>query len=178
MSHRYSAVCDCGDHGFVSLTRGGVALLDADALPLVARHAWMMRKGYAVRCTYGREGGRKVRGYVRMHRALVDCADDRYVDHINHDRSDNRSRNLRPAAPSESASNRRAWGSIKFKGVDFYKLVGRYRARIQFQGRYTRIGYFDTAEEAARAYDAEAVKVHGQFAKTNASMGLFPTEAA
>lgn len=177
MKPRYSSVCECGDHGFLHMTRAGVALVDAGKLPDVAAFNWVTSKGYAVRSLYSRVNGEKVQDHARMHRSVIDCPDDCYVDHANHDRSDNRTRNLRVARPSESAANRRAWGRVKYKGVDFYACTGKYRARIQFAGKMRCIGYYQTAYEAAQAYDAEAVKIHGKFAKTNASLGLFLTAA-
>ncbi len=42
-----------------------------------------------------------------------------------------------------------------------------FAAGITHAGRFIYIGYFDTAEEAARAYDAKAIALRGEFARTN-----------
>jgi len=47
----------------------------------------------------------------------------------------------------------------------------RYCARIGHNGKYERIGYYETAEQAARAYDKKAVELWGEFAHLN-----FPEE--
>jgi len=44
-------------------------------------------------------------------------------------------------------------------------------ARISHNGKRIFLGYFDDLEEAARAYDAAAIKLHGEFATLN-----FPEE--
>ena len=71
--------------------------------------------------------------------------------------------NLREAKRSENKRNAKATGL--FKGVRFeYK---KWRARIFVGGKRVHLGCFDAAEDAARAYDAAAVKHYGEFAKLN-----------
>lgn len=79
------------------------------------------------------------------------------IDHANGDGADNRWVNLRLATPGENSRNRRT--ASEFKGVRQTKS-GRYRAHIT-------LGVFDTAEEAAAAYDHAARLYHGLFAAVN-----------
>jgi hypothetical protein len=71
---------------------------------------------------------------------------------------------------SENAFNRKlpSNNTTGFKGVD--KNKRKFRARIQYQGKHIHLGYFKTAKEACDVYDKVALKLFGQFARTNKMM--------
>lgn len=95
------------------------------------------------------------------------------IDHANGDPSDNRWCNLRLATISENTQNQAlmSTNTSGFKGVK-RQPTGRYRAVIVASGKFIHIGMFSTAEAAARAYDTAARFWHGDFARTNADLGL------
>jgi AP2 domain len=69
------------------------------------------------------------------------------------------------AKPAKSGPRLRSDNATGFRGV--YQVGDKFRAQIGFEGKKHKLGYFDTAEEAAKAYDASAHKFLGSFAKTN-----------
>ncbi len=88
------------------------------------------------------------------------------VDHRDTITNNNKWENLREATQFQNTGNAKlhARSTTGFKGVRFRD--GRYTA----QCRRRHLGNFGTSEEAARAYDAEARKVFGAFARTNFGM--------
>lgn len=109
----------------------------------------------------------KIDGYVRVkvnsksyrvHRIVLEMFNgpigpDKEVDHINHDRSDNRIDNLRLVTKSENQKNK---GIAKnntsgVAGVTWCSKYGKWRARIMIDRKSIHLGRFDTIEQAAKA---------------------------
>lgn len=91
-----------------------------------------------------------------------------FIDHIDGNRRNNRLNNLRLASSGQNQRNQRKVRhetTSKYKGV---KLVGkRWRAYITYNYKMLHIGYFNTEEVAAKAYDRMARELHGEFACLN-----------
>lgn len=89
------------------------------------------------------------------------------IDHINGNPSDNRWCNLRLATHSQNIANskRPATNTSGYKGVSWHKRTKKWAARIGVGGTRKFIGYYDTPEEAHRAYVDAAEKTHGVFAR-------------
>ena len=90
------------------------------------------------------------------------------VDHINGTRTDNRISNLRPADRAQQTANsaRRHNNRSGYKGVNFYPRLNRWVAQIQKHKKKHHLGYFTTAEEAAAAYAAASLELHGEFGRS------------
>jgi hypothetical protein len=62
--------------------------------------------------------------------------------------------------------------SSEFRGVTLNRRRGKYQSQIGTRGTMKFLGNFDSALEAAARYDQVAVELHGEYAVTNASLGL------
>lgn len=153
----------------IALTRGFVALVDDEDYERLAVHRWYAHVGEKGHVYAVRGGGAAPE--VRMHREIVGAERGQLVDHRSGDTLDNRRENLRVCNRAENAWNRSAArnGSSGFKGVS--KHGRRWRAQIFVNGRRYSLGVFTEPTDAARAYDAAAQSLHGEFARLN-----LPTE--
>lgn len=159
----------------VTLVGGGVALVDDEDYDwVVSFNPWralgtkVSKTQYAIhnfwcRFTHGNRG-------FSMHRLIMNPTDDFEIDHINRNGLDNRKENLRLVSHSQNLyrSTRRD-NKHGFRGVRMWD--GKYKARVVVKGKEYAAGTYLTAEEAARARDRLALKLHGEFTYTN-----FPKE--
>lgn len=124
---------------------------------------WVATTGYAVRVVY--EGRNKPRKTIYMHRFITGCSKGLVVDHINHNRLDNRRSNLRICKHAENLrwSSFRSTNTSGYIGVSKHGATNKWRAYI----RNKHLGTFDTALEAAKVRDKHATKMFGPFANLN-----------
>lgn len=89
------------------------------------------------------------------------------IDHVNGDGMDNRWINLREASRSQNCCNAsvRRSSATGLKGVHFNRCNNRFAAQIQINKKRIHLGYFDTAEQAHKAYCSASMKLHGEFGR-------------
>ena len=140
-------------------------------------YKWHITKGHGT--FYAKRGLPRIEGKrpspVLMHRVIMDTPKGMLTDHINGNGLDNRRGNLRICSMSENMANRSktVQNSTGYKGV--YNTgdsqLNPYSAKIEKNKKVYCLGHYATPEDAARAYDAKAKELHGEFAYLN-----FPDE--
>jgi hypothetical protein len=145
--------------------QGRVAIIDEADVLLVSGYHWMCKPGhqtfYAV--------ARVKRVQVKMHRVIMGLKDPhRHIDHHNRNGLCNRRENLREATPMQNTQNAAKYRGTKsiYKGTS-QRASGRWSAYVSFNKIRMWLGTFPTEEAAARAYDAKARELFGEFARCN-----------
>lgn len=143
---------------------GAFFLIDTEHKEIAKRHCWMAHEhGYARAV---KRIGEKMKT-VYLHRLLCHTTEDaRYVDHVNRATYDCRGENLRACTHQQNMRNqkRRADNSTGYKGVQFSRQAGKYKARIKIDGKAV-CRFFDTAEEANVAAMQMRERNHLEFAR-------------
>lgn len=151
----------------IGLTKGKICLVDDDVFEEVSKHKWYFHvtskagRGYAAR----RE--KLTKKFIYMHRIITNAQRGLDVDHINNDTLDNRRSNLRVCTRKENLRNslkNKDYKYSKYRGVT--KIGKKYWA--VFMGGVKRyVGIYNSEVEAALAYNKEATKRYGEYAKLN-----------
>jgi hypothetical protein len=126
---------------------------------------YLSGKGYIlIRLTINGERGSYLASRLAFIYMVGECPP--LVDHKDRNRQNDRWENLRGATRFENAHNSAMQSNNKsgFKGVDYRKERGKWRAMICVNRRPIHLGFFSSPEEAHAAYCAAAEKYHRDFA--------------
>lgn len=151
----------------ITLACGAVTLVSPVDYPVLIQYRWRANRHtasglpYVCRSTVIDD----VRTTVYMHREIAQAPPTLRVDHKDRDTLNNRRSNLRLASFEQNNANRAGFGLVPYKGVS--RRGRRFRARINIDEQELFLGYFDTAEAAALAYDRRAFEAYGAFAYLN-----------
>ena len=118
---------------------GKYAIVDDEDYKKVSRYRWYYGGGYAI-SDFG----------ARMHRFIMDPPQDLVIDHINHDRLDNRRSNLKVCTQFENSQNRTR-AKATYGNVYSNKNVTKWYACNMMDGKRVRSKGYDTYEEAEEA---------------------------
>lgn len=164
----------------IALNKGFVTVVDEEDYDALVGFTWRLEfDGHNFYARRSIRANGKVRHFF-MHRQILDLGlRIPLVDHIDGNGLNNRRMNLRTSDYAQNARNRKlgATNTSGFKGVQANrdcKRTGKpWLAAAKFEGIRHWMGPFETAEEAATAYDVKASELFGEFARLN-----FPDRSA
>ena len=133
---------------------------------------WLINANYNAQA--GQRAGALVNKYIGirikgvMHQAhrlawlyMTGKHPNRYIDHVNVIKTDNKFINLRESTPSQNCMNygKKSNNTSNYKGVSFHKASNKWQALCRHDGIQKHIGLFLTAELASEAYKSYS-KIH------------------
>lgn len=149
----------------IKLHHGNIAFVDDEDYERVNQYKWYCdRHGYAMR----KEN--IIRKTILMHRFILGAPFGLEVDHADGNKLNNSKSNLRLCTKSDNQHNKKKQSvpaTSKYKGVCWDSSKSKWRVDIKIHGKHINVGRFVNEIDAAHAYDAKAIELHGEFANTN-----------
>lgn len=148
--NRETKMLDCGRFSVGFTSKGEAFIVDTDIADKIKYYSWSVDPGGYLQARIHDERVR-LHDYV-MAFEVVEKPKNYYVDHINHDKLDNRRTNLRMVSATISAVNRKLRNnSTGVRGVSKVKDRDYYEAYIGYKGKHIHLGVYKTIEEAKNA---------------------------
>ena len=131
------------------------ALIDIEDIDRINKHKWCESNGYIVCAKLN----------VRLHRFILNCSSDMFIDHINGNRLDNRKQNLRICTQTENNRNTKTPlnNTSGIKGVYWDKKLNKWRVKICVNRKQIHLGLYDTLEKAKEVRQKAEKKYFGEF---------------
>lgn len=104
---------------------------------------------------------------VFLHHEVMPPPPDLICDHINGNGLDNRRENLRLCTQAQNVYNRGRRKKSRRRFVGVQPSRGKWYATIGHMNKMVYLGMFSNEVEAAKAYDAAALRLRGEFARLN-----------
>lgn len=145
------------EYGIGYTSKGDEFYFDIEDFEKIKDYCWCMDDhGYI--CARDFHNGR----HIKIHRIILP---GEIVDHINHNKSDNRKVNLRIVSRSQNTINRKlpTNNTSGICGVRWHKRDKQWQSDITFQGKRYYLGMFDDYDDAVKARKAAEEKYFGEF---------------
>ena len=148
----------------------GKTIVDDEDFDIFNKYRWFLHSsGYSCRKENYYFNNIRRTHTIYLHREIINCPKNKFVDHINHETLDNRKENLRVVTNQENHMNgcKRNGTSSKYKGVYKHTHANKWQAQLTFNQQLFYLGIFNSEVEAAKAYNEKAKELFGDYAKLN-----------
>jgi len=158
----------------IKLTKGYVALVDDEDFEWLSQWKWCACENkntvYALHSFKNYKTGKQE--MIGMHRFIMGISETYRIDHVDRNGLHNWRENLRRCSDADNQHNKNLYknNTSGYKGVSYCPYLNKnkpFSAHIGFHNKLINLGYFDSADEAAKAYDEKAKELYGDFANLN-----------
>lgn len=144
-----------GEYGVGYTLKEEEFYFDLEDYDKIKKYTWSINDdGYVITNSSGND-------YYLLHRLITDVKNDFDVDHINHNKNDNRKKNLRLTTTQQNCSNRKITNKYGINGIS--KLNDKWVASIGVNNQRIVLGYFNTKEEAILSREQAEEKYYGEY---------------
>jgi hypothetical protein len=156
-----------GEYGIGFDSKGLKFYFDLEDYEKIKIYKWYVSNANYVMSSFlptGSKKGGKISLF--MHRIVTNCLDEKLaIDHINHDRTDNRKENLRIVNYSQNGQNKynKVDTSSGRRGVSWSKTAKKWDCYISIEGKRIKLGYYDSLDEAIKIREDAEIKYFGEY---------------
>ena len=147
-------------YGYIPLTQGLETIVDIEDFEELSQYQWtaaVVRGGPIAKRTLNGKG-------VQMHREIMGFPEKKiHIDHINHNKLDNRKANLRVSTCSQVNMNKEVKSENKPEYTGVSKKGDRWSALINVDGNNIDLGVFYRMTDAVSARKEAELRYFGRF---------------
>ena len=168
---KYNTYDLSGKYGIGYTFKGEEFYFDLEDYEKIKDYCWYInQQGYVMAYDYNvKENG----SHILMHRLIMCSPDEIEIDHINHNKHNNKKENLRIVNDSQNQMNKSKQknNTSGVTGVRWHKKHQKWYAHIGVNRKQIHIGSFDTFEEAVAARKEAEERYFGEYSYNNSIGG-------
>lgn len=152
-----------GDYGIGYTYKGEIFKFDLDDYDKIKNYNWHINSNNYVMTNIPNNGKQKK---ISMHRFILNITDPKiYVDHIYHDKSDNRKSQLRITNSQQNQFNhiKKGNNTSGTTGIYWHKKRQKWEALIGYNDKIIYLGLFDDKNDAINARKEAEIKYFGEY---------------
>jgi len=159
---KYNTYDLSGSYGIGYTSKGEEFYFDLEDYEKIKEYCWLYSNGYVISNLYLGNSNSKC---VTLSRLLMEAPEGYVVDHINHDKRDNRKINLRIVTVSQNGMNMIPPQDKEYecRGIEYNSKVEKWVSRITVNNKRISLGYFNILEDAITTRKEAEEKYYGEY---------------
>lgn len=157
---KYNTYDLSGEYGVGYTSNGKEFYFDLKDYDKIKDYCWYIDNGNYVNTWI------KNKGRTRMHRLIMNFPKDKVVDHINHNKYDNRKSNLRICTQQQNSANKRLLdrNASGIVGISWNSKSNKWEAYIRINYKKIHLGLYQNIEDAIQVRKEAEEKYFGKYA--------------